>query len=244
MFVISPSQIDNFLRCKRKWEYEKISSVPTIDRPWFQFGHEIHKALEDHTRGKPQEQELQGQQRIIFEAALESGLLPPQGTPVEVTRAGILTRYVMLQARADWVWEHPNGYTLLGDYKTTSDEKSEWYYSTLQENTQAITNAWLLYRSGAKEVRARWIYCHKKRKKRKVVWMHEAADELLTRETVDQYMGDVVIPVAESITAHRFSAARGRRVRLPMSLRVCEDWTNTISCDYCERCFNDHLRNP
>ena len=233
MYLLSPSQAKTFQGCQRKWAYDKLALLPREDKPWFKFGKELHEHLENVTLGTQDPDEVPEPYTHLVQSAVASGLMPPPGTPVEVTLARTLTRDLILQARADALIPTEYGALVL-DYKTTSKRKSKWVLSSLKEDMQAMCNAWLAYETyGFKEVRARWVYLLKKTK-RNCVWAHESADELLPRKMVNEYIQDVVVPLANKVTGYRRHLPVCAN-DVPRNLDHCDLSGNF--CDFADHCL-------
>lgn len=145
---VSPSQIDLFRKCPRKWAWAYIHGFREEDTPSTLLGKEVHKVLEEYLRdGK----KIDGTTRpgAIAQAGLP--YLPEPGTGLVEPHFEIPFDDFILHGFIDWTGDY------LLDHKTTSDFKWAKTPETLATDSQAIMYGWAGL-GDADERRLRWLY--------------------------------------------------------------------------------------
>jgi CRISPR/Cas system-associated exonuclease Cas4 (RecB family) len=167
---ISPSQIETFRVCPRKWAFAKIDRIPQPQSPAAAFGEACHKYREDWLNfGTPPPSDDKAGKTAL--AGLEH--LPPPGiADVEVKLDMQHTldngKLLAVTGRVDFFVENQTeeklfgelGIPLVGDHKTSSDEKWVKTPEKLKggDAQAAIYGAWALAKTNAQAVDLHWSY--------------------------------------------------------------------------------------
>jgi hypothetical protein len=153
--IVSPSQLDFYKDCKRKWAWRYIARIPTAPNQWAALGSAVHRVLEDWLRdGTPPDRNTE-----VGAIAL-SGIkhLPDPGT---------------VQVEGRFLWEFPDEpfdvqgvidwsqitEALFGDHKTTGDFKWAKTPEDLRADLQStIYAAYLIETHNLAAITGRWVY--------------------------------------------------------------------------------------
>lgn len=161
MHFYSPSQIEGFRGCARKWVFKSLLRVETPQGKAAALGDEVHKQLENYLDGKP----LDYSRESGYIAAAALIMLP---RPEEVASRGeLLTQErkigfefqnVLFTGRVDWTWKTATDVTV-GDHKTTSNIHYAKTPKMLQTDPQALIYAYdAMNRFETPKVNLRWGY--------------------------------------------------------------------------------------
>lgn len=161
-YVYSPSQLENWTDCKRKWAWDKIAKLARGESASARLGTQIHLQLENYQRGLPFDFATDHHAARLAQEV--TPWIPPPNDPC-VTVEGEITFDGPEWSRHKWTgridWYRFDGQTLtIGDHKSTSSiasyAKSPEVLST---DTQAIVySAWGLRRFGVEKVDLQWTY--------------------------------------------------------------------------------------
>lgn len=173
--IVSPSQLDFYRDCKRKWAWRYIAKIPTAPNQWAALGSAVHRVLEDWLRdGTPPDRNTE-----IGAIAL-SGIkhLPDPGTvKVEGRFLWELPEEPFdVQGVIDWVQITE---ALFGDHKTTGDFKWAKTSEDLRSDLQStIYAAYLIETHNLDAITGRWVYYRTKgrRASKKVEWQITRAE--------------------------------------------------------------------
>lgn len=205
--IYSPSQINDWLDCPRKWGFGKIDRLPRPQAASAAFGTVVHDLLEGHLKGgtipfHPGPNPTPVHALISVErfhlaaelAHLATAHLPPPNAPGLVVEGGMdlspshgLHRWT---GRIDWMWGI-HGTVTIGDHKTTSDVKA-WGKSAadLRSDVQAnVYGKWGLdsaHTFPLDSVHLQWTYIQTT--KAKIV---EPVRLILERREVDQRFSEI-----------------------------------------------------
>jgi len=161
----SPSQIDTFRTCPRKWALEKIGQVPKGTSASAALGSRVHGILERYLKGEAVD--LMLREGEIALAGL--GYLPPPMAPGSAVE-GAAVLYLgghEVHARMDLMCkpedlpgqgEAPDVDLCILDHKTTTDFKWAKTPEILMRDAQAALYALYAYLLGARRVLLRWVY--------------------------------------------------------------------------------------
>ena len=153
MHKVSPSQINNFRDCPRKWWYASIAKIPYSQHPSAALGERVHKILEVATATKsrpvdlrPMVSENTPQKEVLVAQAawdaIDAFLLQQTGRPL-----------VDREAQIEEAWELPQGAPLtlaargradlvipdfIVDWKTTSDLRWAKSVNELRSDPQVL----------------------------------------------------------------------------------------------------------
>jgi hypothetical protein len=170
---ISPSQVDTFASCERKWGWEKLDGIEVPQKTSAQVGERVHAILEQwlmHATPPNVDEELKlfddkGIERTYYPGLIaRSGLhlLPPPGPHLEIEN---WIRPPMLTIpRGFWNGRVDCAHDLLGDpelidHKTTTDLKWAKSGDDLRKDAQGLIYAWAaMHATGASSAHLRWIY--------------------------------------------------------------------------------------
>lgn len=151
MIKVSPSQIETFSQCQRKWALDKIDRIPRPQNEAAAKGERVHKICEDWLRdGIPVPDTEDGK---TFMPAVRH--LPPPGVVDVESAFKFQVGNVIYNGRRDGAWSD-----IIFDLKTTSSfawAKSE---DDLLEDTQAIIYAEKEFRENPdlRDVELFWLY--------------------------------------------------------------------------------------
>jgi len=223
VLVVSPSQIALFLKCRRKWAAKYIFRLPDPPGPALTFGIEFHSAAEAYLNEWVLPKAVSRKHAKMVEDGAPH--IPEPGTcATETTYAGILAPGLMYQCRLDF----EEGVDV-GDHKTTSGSQAfpPLTPETLVKDVQANMCAYAKYDRGAREVFAKWVYYHKKKR---LSWPVRVE---MPRAKVLDFMGRIVVPAAKEILALRANPPSDMNA-VPENINACGgvgSW-----CNYSDEC--------
>jgi CRISPR/Cas system-associated exonuclease Cas4 (RecB family) len=237
----SPSSIKSFLRCPRRWAWEKVEGVRVESAPSAALGTRVHEILEAWLRDgttpdlreefsyahphSPTDRTVRHPGQI---ARTGLHLLPAPGT-VDVEAEMYIGRehspngpyFGRLDGHKPYALE-----VLVLDHKTTSDPRYALTEETLRKDVQAVMYAaWAMIRYGVVNVRLRWIYSLTKKPYR--AW---AVEVVVHR--------DEIAPVLETIdrtaaAMWRIYSVGVRALDVPPNPSACSDFGG---CPHRARC--------
>lgn len=222
---VSPSEIDTFGLCLRKWAGKHVEKIPTPPSPTADFGTAVHKQYEPwFLEQRPPDDSPAG---LVARAGLHHYPAPAKGLLVEqhITaefEGWKFHGYADLQATdvygEPWVYDHK---TTSAGFKWAKSEEE------LRNDTQANVYALaVMQRTGAPIVKLRWVY-HSRTKP----YRTRPVDITLTRAEVEKFASDTLVPAAREI--HRLRVLGVRMADLPPEPRSCEAYGG---CPFKERC--------
>lgn len=155
MIHLSPSQLDTFKRCRRKWAFGYIDRIERPANAKLEFGTEVHSTLEEYV--------LTGNwigaddAIAVAKLGLRDGGLPPPCEEVLVEQEiDLAIEGGKVVGFVDLVLPSP---LQVIDYKTTSDLRFAKTEATLREDPQAVIySKWAIDTFKADAVRCRWLY--------------------------------------------------------------------------------------
>lgn len=215
---VSPSQINTWSQCQRKWSFSR--QRPKSNTPATLFGSRVHTILEDYLiEGKvPSPNTDEGRCAI---AGL--GNIPMPGTCQVEAKLDIVHDSVAYTGRIDFHTVTPEGVTI-GDHKTC---KSLTYAKTkaelLDDPQRIIYSHWAAITYDVSEVTAMWVYYQRKPPESRVVSFTEPASliEMRFQELHRKYS----LPIIQAQNADPFD--------LPQSLDHCDAYGG---CPYRKEC--------
>lgn len=189
---LSPSSIDMFLACPRKWSFRYLAGISEaeIDRSAAaQRGDRLHKTAEIYLATG----EVTGEPDIVELFQRGVHMLPAPMTAIpEQQLEGVLEGEILYRCQVDVVRPHVG----VDDHKTSSGKG----LTTLADNTQAImcANAFFdQYPDHRGPCQAKWNYWSTRTKK---TWELPHA---FSRQDVAARMADTILPAARAIHAIR-----------------------------------------
>lgn len=152
---VSPSQINTFARCPRKWLYSR--TAPRSETPATRFGSKVHTILEDWLlhRKPPNPKTPEGRCAL---AGMQH--LPMPRTDGLHIEAELLMHYdnVKYVGRIDFMMLDEDS-VLIGDHKTTKDFRYAKTEDELLDDPQRIIYShWAAEKYQVQEVHAKWVY--------------------------------------------------------------------------------------
>jgi len=158
---VSPSAIETFDLCPRKWGWSKLNRIPKVSSGAAQLGSDTHGQHERWlTVGTPYDRTT----RAGMLAGATLHLLPPPRTGRVEHEFKIVVSGVTLGGKIDWVGLHEQGWPIVLDHKTTGDLRyAKRTKDELLGHPQApIYGHWAMaeYRSDRAELR--WNYVQTK----------------------------------------------------------------------------------
>ena len=178
---ISPTSIELFLACKRKWSFRYIDKIKTPVTENMQFGIDGHSRIEKFFKKKIKNF---GSDKIgeLVNKAYKKGLLPQkiENLQVEKKFSIRLSNNVNLIGYIDILAEKTNLNPLMViDHKFIKDFKWALTEETLASNIQAIIYSFAaLTQYPQKEILNRWIYYNKNKKTVKKIEILRSVDEV------------------------------------------------------------------
>lgn len=157
---LSPTQIDTYRLCKRKWAWGYIAGIKSPPNRFAQLGLDVHDVLEAFlVRGTAPDRATRAGAIAI------PGLkyLPAPGAAVVEGKFSweLPGEPFGLTGRIDW--REPSD-PAFGDHKTSGDFKWAKTPEILAEDVQAVIYAaYILHLTGAASARGRWVYYRTKR---------------------------------------------------------------------------------
>lgn len=220
---LSPTQIDTYRMCKRKWAWGYIAGIKSPPNRFAKLGLDVHDVLEEF---------------------LKNGTAPDRNTQagkIAIPGLKFLPSPGQAIVEGKFVWELPeHGFNLtgridwremvpaFGDHKTTSDFKWMKTVEVLETDVQAIIYAaYILYVMNANNVRGRWVYYRTKRTP-----ASKKVDFEFSREHVDAQMVGILETGREMV-----AWKRGTReaTDLPYDAKACDAYGG---CFYREKHCN------
>jgi len=234
---ISPSQIETFRLCPRKWAYNKIDRIPQEQNQYAAFGEAVHAHRENWLISgvPPPPHEKAGKTALV---GLEH--LPPPGlAEVEVKLDMQHTldngKLLAVTGRIDFFLANQEegkifgerGIPLVGDHKTSSDERWAKTPEKLKggDPQAAIYSAWALAKTNAKFVDLHWSYMIKASSPRQL----QVKTRMSLEEIAEQY--GKVVEDAKKMIVVRESGAPAKEVE--PNLKGCDAFGG---CPYREIC--------
>lgn len=178
---ISPTSIELFLACKRKWSFRYIDKIKTPVTENMQFGIDGHSRIEKFFKKKIKNF---GSDKIgeLVNKAYKKGLLPQkiENLQVEKKFSIRLSNNVNLIGYIDILAEKTNLNPLMViDHKFIKDFKWALTEEKLASNIQAIIYSFAaLTQYPQKEILNRWIYYNKNKKTVKKIEILRSVDEV------------------------------------------------------------------
>lgn len=219
--VFSPSQIDMYLACNRKWGFRYIDKVPDPGTKATELGTEYHGTCEHYLKTG----EAKGQQVVLNWFAAAKPYMPePKRRDITVEgHFAFAIDGVGFQGFIDFQ-HNEDGWRVINDHKTTTALRYIKTPQILQYDTQAIIYAFHAYRYFDKVLLC-WLYTLKKGKpKAKPVAVH------LTKDHVDLQMARI-LDTAKEMKHHRDNTPRA--LDLAPTPAACGDYGG---CPYQDRC--------
>lgn len=226
MFVYSPSQIETWQDCHRKWGLEKLDRLPKPQAKSAELGEAIHTQLESHLLGKGLDftskiprWAAMGLSAELAATALH--LLPPPGS-VEVERKFDAVRLSdnpwAWTGRIDWMQLGPP--ITIGDHKSTSEIKA-WAKSPQDLIKDVQANVYAKYAlthlsPHAESVQLQWTYIQTKGPK-----LALPVVQTLSRSQVESRFSEID-QIAAQITEARQQVKSG--LELPYNPDTCEKY--------------------
>lgn len=157
----SPSQIDTFRGCARKWAFKSLLRLETPQNKSAALGDEVHRQLENYLRG--------GEIDYTKESGyIAAALLPILPDPREKKEGDLLLEErkidfefqgFLITGKVDWTWRPNGGELTVGDHKTTSNIFYAKTTETLKTDPQALIYAYeAMARYETPNVRLVWDY--------------------------------------------------------------------------------------
>lgn len=255
---ISPSALETFDMCERKWAWSKLDRVPKIMGDSAALGDRVHK---QHERwlGQGVPYDLSTREGALAMATMH--LLPAPG--VAVVEQEVIydfptpTGPIRLGGKLDANWlEQPGPHPVVLDHKTTGSIgfRKDTLQKLLDHPQAPIYATWALEfgndgkPSAANVAELRWNYVDTKPKRP----MAYPSWHTVSRELALGAMDRVVVPVAKRLAACVEQANAERRAGRPFSARHLPMNTNACSafggCQFRSRCslspaqeFNAHM---
>lgn len=160
----SPSQIDTFELCPRKWAWDKIDGKPGKQNKYAAFGSRTHKILEAwFLNGTPPPNTPEGKtaKKILRH------LPPPQTEGITVERSiDLELGGVKIKGYVDFSILDAKPRPFISDHKTTGGFHWALTAETMHEDVQVSSYGYeAMLRTNAREVDAQWTYGHRNGKK-------------------------------------------------------------------------------
>lgn len=162
VYVYSPSQVESWNDCNRKWAWDKIAKIPRGESASARLGTQIHAQLEAYQKGLPFD--FAADHHAARLAQEVTPWIPAPNDPC-VTVEGEISFPGPKWSKHSWTgridWYRFDGQSLtIGDHKSTSSIAS--YAKTpeaLATDTQAIVySAWGIRRFNVEKVDLQWTY--------------------------------------------------------------------------------------
>ena len=200
--ALSPSQIDQWRTCNRKWAWRYLAKIQAPKHPSAQVGTRVHSILEDYLRhgtAPDREETLTIGDRRYWPGQIASAILrhlPRPGT-VEVERGfSIQLEGIHYRGFIDWLGRE-DGIPVIGDHKTTASLRYAKTPQDLKENEQAIIyGAFGLDHFGSDKVRLQWTYGQTKGKT-----SSRAVCLDLREDQINRGFESVILPASRDILA-------------------------------------------
>lgn len=220
---VSPSQINTFARCPRKWAYSRTAE--RTETAATKFGTKVHTILEDWllARKLPSPNTPEGRCAL---AGLEH--LPMPKTDGLTIEAELLLHYdnVKYVGRIDFALVTPTGITI-GDHKTTKDLSYAKTEDDLLEDSQRIIYSyWAAQTYGAQEVNAKWVYYQRHPPVSHTVEFSESSSRIAER--FEDLHKRFSLPIIQADPERPTSVER--------NLGACGDFGR---CPYIDQCYKD-----
>lgn len=167
-YVFSPSQVETYLSCARKWAWSRIAKIPKAENESAQLGGEVHKQLENYLAGKPLD--FTHPKGAGYIAAAGVHFLPEPNSP----GMAIEKEFRFTSPRTGFVWngrkdlelddsatipDIEGGYPAVLDHKSTSNLRWAKTEEDLRWDVQANVYAHaLMQKRGADAVDLVWVY--------------------------------------------------------------------------------------
>jgi len=154
--ILSPTQIEIFRTCRRKWGYRYLDNIETKPSKAAELGSQVHKILENYLINNAID--IKTREGQIASAGLH---LLPKLLPKDNVERHILFAHegFIFQGYIDF-FDHLGSQTwLIGDHKTCSSFSNALNEESLKKNIQAnIYAQWFFKEKGADAVKLKWVY--------------------------------------------------------------------------------------
>jgi len=216
---ISPSALETFRDCTRKWGFVYLDGRKTPPSPSAELGTRVHKTLEAYFALG-----LHPDYRSDVGAIAESGLplWPAAGSREFKLEQHVTTTVAGLAFHGyqDLEYVDDDGVPVVADHKTTSNAKWALTPESLRTNTQALVYAQAaLERHGTPAVRLRWGYMLTGRTRK--AW---AVSVTVTRAEVLANLEANVVPVARLLKETRENPPSEGAIGLPPNIEACSKY--------------------
>lgn len=232
---ISPSQIDTFRDCARKWAWDKLNGIRSPPNKSAQLGTAVHSCLEAWlSQGiAPDESTREG---AIATRAIAHLPAPMEGHTE--------TRFVLpvhdnlsMTGFIDLLYTLDDGTPIVHDHKTTSNLSYRKKSEDLATDPQAIIySMYLLDRFPEyNALETHWLYIETKESGAKVT----TTKRKWTRDEVQEAF-DALIPEADNLVALRSSGLKA--LDLEPNVNACEKYGGCFYRDHCNLTNEEKLR--
>lgn len=224
---ISPSEIESFLLCQRRWGWERLDGIK-VERgnDAAELGKATHKQLERWFVAGilPDPTDEAGR---IAESGLHLWPAPAEVSEIEI-HIGCETDAGRYHGYQDIGYIEPEtAYVVVGDHKTTGDFKWAKTAEELRTNIQAAIYARsAMERHGVEQVKLRWVYYRTKGARKAY-----PVEVIVTVPEVEQVFDEIIDPVAREIHAAEASGKTG--VDMEINARSCDAFGG---CPHASRC--------
>lgn len=232
--ILSPSQIEKYDRCKRRWAIEYIGGMRPPPHPSAQLGTDVHTVLENWLRDATPPNTNTKAGKI---ASRMISNLPPPGTG-EVERQFYLTTRngLLYTGKIDWSGIFHGAPTAV-DHKTTGNLAYAKTEAQLHSDLQAITYTLAgCLGFGTGEMQLLWNYATTKGRDPEV----RAVRTKISLPVVEAKFESVVEPIAAEITAARKQGADP--MSFPPNPAACEDFGGCPHRSTCNLTEQERLR--
>lgn len=244
VYTMSPSQLETWLTCNRKWAWRYISGIQAEAHPSAAKGSKVHGILERYLLGGEMPP-VSSPNSIERECALiaMTGL---KNIPEPMSEGLSVESRFKFESPLGHNWmgirdfvvdpEHNGGVPLIGDHKTTSNFRWAKTETVLRGDAQAILYAKsaLLQWPESKEVELRWVYYQTQgTKKSKKVSLRVISDE------VEKRFRELDSAALGPVGAH---AAKVDPLSLPYNVSACDMYGGCPYKTHCNIQSNERLK--
>jgi RecB family exonuclease len=223
---VSPSQINTFARCPRKWAFSRVAE--RNETPATKFGTKVHEILESWLleRKLPSANTQEG--RCALEGLKHLPMPQSEGLhiehPLEMEYDDV--RYV---GRIDFIHVAEAGITV-GDHKTTKDLSYAKTEEDLLDDPQRIIYSHFIAQTfGVEDVEAKWVYYQRFPPASAVVSFSESSAAI--EERFQELHNKYSLPIVQ---AHGVDP-----MELPPNYEACGDFGR---CPFIDQCHKDKPR--
>lgn len=200
----SPSQVESFRGCQRKWVFKSMLGIYTEQGRGAKLGDEVHKQLETYLKGGV----LDFTHESGYIAAELVPLLPDPATEdVQAERKmGFEFKGFLWVGKVDWTWKKKDGTVVIGDHKSTSNINYAKTSRDLATDVQAMAYAYdAMALHETPEISLCWDYVQTKKPYKTLISTYDAESKYVV-EQMKRITEESLVPMSRLL---RFKRQKG-----------------------------------